>query len=163
MISSKPEHFKEGPGQVRGSRPGPPLSWHSNFCIGLRGKSKTSAPNKKISPLWGMANSQPVWTALEGQVVPASPPPPSQATYVHARGGKVRKGRSQSCLSVALCLLLAARAAQHSGQQQLSSYGKLGKYPRRHLCWGSSSANQYRKPRPQGNWRQAVCPIWEKN
>lgn len=88
MISSKPEHFKEGPGPVRGSRSaGPPLSWQSNFCRGQRGQSKATDPSRKDLSSRDMAESQPVWTALEGQAVPD----PSKAAYVHSQVGRPEK------------------------------------------------------------------------
>lgn len=50
MISSKSEGFKEGPEQVRGSRPGPRLSWQSHFCRNRRGRSKaTVSPGSHCS------------------------------------------------------------------------------------------------------------------
>lgn len=132
MISSKPEHFKEGPGQVRSSRPGPPLSWHSNFCRGLRDKSKISAPNKKISPgggAWLTANlSGQLWR--DRQFLP-----PARQLIGTLKVGSSEKEEASYVYSLlcAYCQLPGQLNALgtfvcHSGQQQLSSYRKLGKH-----------------------------------
>lgn len=58
MISRKPEDFKEQPGQVRDSRPGPLLSWQSNFCRCRRGGVQATAePGATLPRLVGQGPS----------------------------------------------------------------------------------------------------------
>lgn len=73
MISSKPEHFKEGPRQVRDSRPGPLLSWQNNFCRDLRGRTRSQLLKKRL-PLYGTEQK----ASLSGQLERDTVPGPSQ-------------------------------------------------------------------------------------
>jgi hypothetical protein len=166
MISSKWEHFKEGPGQMRGSRPGPLLSWQSSFCRGLSGRSKAPDPNKKD------------WSSLGHGWEPArrdnfggtgsSWPQPGSVCALSGR--EVRKGRSLPYqLFSAYCwlpgqpTLALGTLVCRSEHQQLCSDRKLGKHPRLTPVLLLLHLATVGKPRPQANCRQAVCPAWDGN